>query len=162
GARRLPAALAGRQGPRHRDGGSQLRHHRLGRQEVPAAAQEQEALVTAAWAHLCSAACCYSRAVTSVRIVDGADAAVLVNAFPETGAAPVNRHLARFDLQQDGAVTCFAAWADATPTGYVFVRWPGSKSDLSPHALVIGCPELADLFVVDHARGRGFGRQLVE
>ncbi|HMG22919.1 MAG TPA: GNAT family N-acetyltransferase, partial [Kofleriaceae bacterium] len=72
-----------------------------------------------------------------------------------------NRHLARFRSQQEGAVTCLVAWDGATPVGYVFVRWPGGGG-LSNQALALGCPELGDLFVVEQARGRGLGRQLVE
>jgi GNAT superfamily N-acetyltransferase len=101
-------------------------------------------------------------AVSSVRIVEDTDLAIISSTFPEGGAAPVNRHLARFRLQQDGAVTCLAAWDGATPVGYVFVRWPGGGDGLTSQALALGCPELGDLFVVEHARGRGIGRKLVE
>ena len=100
--------------------------------------------------------------MSSVRIVEDTDLAILISTFPETGAAPVNRHLARFQWQQEGAVTCLAAWDGATPVGYVFVRWPGGGGDLTEQALALGCPELGDLFVVEHARGRGVGRDLVE
>jgi GNAT superfamily N-acetyltransferase len=98
----------------------------------------------------------------SVRIVEDTEFAILVETFPETGAAPINRHLERFRWQQEGAVTCFVAWDDATPVGYVYVRWPDGGADLSHHARALGCPELGDLFVVEHARGRGIGRKLVE
>jgi GNAT superfamily N-acetyltransferase len=100
--------------------------------------------------------------VSSVRVVEESDLAILVSTFPETGAAPVNRHLEQFRLQQEGAVTCLVAWDGAAPVGYVFVRWPGGGGDLSDQALTLGCPELGDLFVVEHARGRGIGRKLVE
>ena len=100
--------------------------------------------------------------VISVRIVEDTDLAIIVSTFPETGAAPVNRHLARFRLQQEGAVTCLVAWDGATPVGYVFVRWPGGGGGPTNQALALGCPELGDLFVVEHARGRGIGRKLVE
>ena len=99
--------------------------------------------------------------MSSVRIVEDTDLATIISTFPEKGAAPVNRHLARFRLQQAGAVTCLAAWDGATPVGHVFVRWP-SGGGLSSQALALGCPELGDLFVVEHARGRGIGRKLVE
>ena len=100
--------------------------------------------------------------MSSVRIVEDTDLAVLIATFPEKGAAPVNRHLEQFRLQQEGAVTCLVAWNGATPVGYVFVRWPGGDGGLSNQALTLGCPELGDLFVVEHARGRGIGRKLVE
>jgi GNAT superfamily N-acetyltransferase len=97
-----------------------------------------------------------------VRIIEDADLAILVATFPEVGAAPINRHIARFRLQREGAVTCFAAWDGASPVGYVFIRWPGGGSGLTSQALALGCAELGDLFVVERARGRGIGRQLME
>jgi GNAT superfamily N-acetyltransferase len=100
--------------------------------------------------------------VSSVRIVEDADLSIIISTFPERGAAPVNRHLARFRLQQEGAVTCLVAWDGATPVGYVFVRWPSGSDGLTDHARALGCPELGDLFVAEHARGRGTGRKLVE
>jgi ribosomal protein S18 acetylase RimI-like enzyme len=100
--------------------------------------------------------------VSSVRIVDETDLPVIIATFPEKGAAPVNRHLAGFRLQQAGAVTCLMAWDEATPVGYVSIRWPGGDGGLTEQALALGCPELEDLFVVEHARGRGIGRKLVE
>jgi GNAT superfamily N-acetyltransferase len=100
--------------------------------------------------------------VSSVRIVEDTDLAIIISTFPERGAAPVNRHLARFRSQQEGAVTCLVAWDGATPVGYVVVRWPGGGGGLSSQALALGCAELGDLFVVEHARGRGIGRKLVE
>jgi ribosomal protein S18 acetylase RimI-like enzyme len=100
-------------------------------------------------------------AVSSVRIVDETDLAILIDTFPEKGAAPVNRHLEQFRLQQEGSVTCLAAWDAATPVGYVQVRW-STGGGLTHQALTLGCPELCDLFVVEHARGRGVGRKLVE
>ena len=100
--------------------------------------------------------------MSSVRIVEDTDLAIIISTFPERGAAPVNRHLAQFRLQQEGAVTCLVAWDGATPVGYVFVRWPGGGGGLTRQALALGCPELSDLFVAEHARGRGIGRTLVE
>jgi GNAT superfamily N-acetyltransferase len=96
-----------------------------------------------------------------VRIVEQTDLAIIMSTFPERGAAPTNRHLARFRLQQEGAVTCLVAWVGATPIGYVVVRW-STGGGLTNHALTLGCPELGDLFIVEHARGRGIGRKLVE
>jgi GNAT superfamily N-acetyltransferase len=101
-------------------------------------------------------------AVSSVRIVEETDLAIISSTFPERGAAPINRHLARFRLQQERAVTCLAAWDGATPVGYVFVRWPSGEGGLTDQARTLGCPELGDLFVVEPARGRGIGRLLVE
>ena len=97
----------------------------------------------------------------TVRIVDETDVAILVETFPERGAAPINRHLEQFRLQQAGALTCLAAWDGATPVGYVFVRWP-TGGELTNQARTLGCAELGDLFVVEHERGRGIGRELVE
>ena len=79
-------------------------------------------------------------ATGAVRVVEDSDVAILVAAFPEHGAAPANRHLARSRLQQDGAVTCLAAWDGAAPIGYVFVRWPGGGGGLTPQAIALGCP----------------------
>jgi GNAT superfamily N-acetyltransferase len=101
-------------------------------------------------------------AVSVARIVEETDLAIIVDTFPETGAAPVNRHLERFRWQQEGAITCLVAWDAATPVGYVYVRWPAGGGDLTSQALTLGCPELGDLFVAEHARGRGIGRKLVE
>lgn len=101
-------------------------------------------------------------AVSSVRIVEETDLPIIIGTFPERGAAPVNRHLARFRLQQEGAVTCLVAWDAATPVGYVFVTWPTGGGGLTNQALTLACAELGDLFVVEHARGRGIGRKLVE
>jgi len=100
--------------------------------------------------------------MSSVRIVEETDLAIIIQTFPEKGAVPVNRHLEQFRLQQEGAVTCLMAWDAATPIGYVFVRWPTGGGELSNQALTLGCPELGDLFVVEHAQGRGIGRKLVE
>jgi GNAT superfamily N-acetyltransferase len=100
--------------------------------------------------------------LSAVRIVDESDVPVLIATFPESGAPPINRHLERFRWQQTGDVTCLAAWDDATPIGYLFVRWPGRSGGLTDQALALGCAELGDLFVVDHARGRGVGRRLLE
>ncbi len=101
-------------------------------------------------------------APTTVRVVDELDVALLVVAFPET-ARPVNRHVERLAAQRDGAVTALAAWDDALPIGYVFIRWPGHDgAGLTPPARALGCAELADLAVAANARRRGAGLRLVE
>jgi GNAT superfamily N-acetyltransferase len=97
----------------------------------------------------------------SVRVVAESEVPVLEATFPEDGAAPINRHLERFARQQHGEITCLVAWEDQTPIGYVFLRWPGSP-DATAHARSLGCVELGDLSVAEHARGRGAGRMLLE
>lgn len=97
----------------------------------------------------------------AVRVVTAADVQTLANAFPERGATPVNRHVEQFARQELGQVTCLAAWDDATPIGYVFLRWPGS-SDATPPSRSLGCVEIGDLFVAEHARRRGVGTMLLD
>jgi GNAT superfamily N-acetyltransferase len=96
-----------------------------------------------------------------VRVVTEAEVPVLVATFPEDGAAPTNRHIDRFARQQRGEITCLAAWDGRLPIGYVFLRWPGSP-DATEQARSLGCVELGDLSVAEHARRRGAGRMLLE
>jgi GNAT superfamily N-acetyltransferase len=96
-----------------------------------------------------------------VKVVTETDVPMLVARFPEQGAAPVSRHVARFELQKQNLITYLAAWEGDEPAGYVFLRWSGSP-DLTEQAKRLGCVELADLWVAEHMRGRGIGRQLLE
>lgn len=97
-----------------------------------------------------------------IRVVSEADAARLADAFPEPPGTPENRHLARLALQEQGILTAFAAWDEDQPVGYCHVRWRVPGGEISDHALALGCAELGDVFVVEAARGRGVGQQLVE
>src|SRR5262245_34866353 len=99
--------------------------------------------------------------MVTVRVVDEADVATLVAAYPEP-RSPQNRHTKRFAWQQTGDVTCLAAWDGERPIGWIFIRWPGGKGELSEQAIELGCVELGDLFVTEDARGRGAGRALME
>jgi GNAT superfamily N-acetyltransferase len=97
-----------------------------------------------------------------VRIVVEAELDTLVATFPEKGARPRNRHVERFARQARGDVTCLVAWDEGIPVGYVFLRWPGGHGGLTEQARKLGCVELGDLFVAEHARRRGVGRKLME
>ena len=99
--------------------------------------------------------------MVSVRVLTAADLPVLTAAFPEP-RSPVNRHVARFALQESGDVTCLVAWNEDSPVGWVFARWPGRNGGLTEHAIALACVEFGDLFVAEDARGRGAGRALVE
>jgi GNAT superfamily N-acetyltransferase len=61
-----------------------------------------------------------------------------------------------------GDVSCLVAWDQETPIGHVFLRWPGGQGGLTEQARALGCVEVGDLFVVEHARSRGAGRKLLE
>jgi GNAT superfamily N-acetyltransferase len=94
--------------------------------------------------------------------VSRADADALAAAFPEPPGTPVSRHLRRFDLQTAGILTMLAAWDGGEPVGYCVVCWPGAGDDgRSARAAELGCAEIADVFVAEHARRRGAGRSLV-
>ena len=96
------------------------------------------------------------------RRVSRADAEALAAAFPEPPGTPASRHLRRFGLQTDGILTMLAAWDGAEPVGYCVVCWPGASDDgRSERAVGLGCAEIADVFVAEHARRRGAGRLLV-
>ncbi len=96
------------------------------------------------------------------RVVEAADVAHLVAAYPEKGAAKINRHVERFEAQQAGEVTCLASWDDTGPVGYVFVSWPGGRCQRTDIAEELQCAEIGDLKVAEIARGRGIGRKLME
>ena len=96
------------------------------------------------------------------RPVGRADADVLAAAFPEPPGTPVNRHLRRFDLQATGLLTMLAAWDGSEPVGYCVVCWPSADEDgRSARAVELGCAELVDMFVAQHARRRGAGWSLI-
>jgi ribosomal protein S18 acetylase RimI-like enzyme len=97
----------------------------------------------------------------TVRPVDAEDVLVLVERFPEKGAAPSSRHVDRFAWQQQGHITYLGAWEGNVPLGHVYIRWPGSP-DVSEPGGRLGNPEIADLWVAENARRRGVGRQLLE
>ncbi len=97
-----------------------------------------------------------------VRVVEADDLPKIVETYPKSIGAPVNRHIERFDLQQNGDVTCFAAWDGTRPVGYVFVLWPGGSGDVTEQGVALGCAEISDLSVSQDARGQGIGRMLME
>jgi GNAT superfamily N-acetyltransferase len=96
-----------------------------------------------------------------VRIITEADLPALLARFPDSGAPPVNRHVQRLGWQRDGHITYLAVWEGSEPVGHLYLRRPDSP-DLTVQARILGCAELADLFVAEGARGRGHGCRLVE
>ena len=100
--------------------------------------------------------------MATIRQVESADLPVLTEIFPESPGTPTNKHVQRFEWQQAGTITYFAAWDDSCPVGHVFVQWPGGRGEITEQGASIGCAEIGDLWVVEHARGQGIGRQLME
>jgi GNAT superfamily N-acetyltransferase len=98
----------------------------------------------------------------NARPVSRAGADALAAAFPEPPGTPVNRHVRRFDLQTAGILTMLAAWDGGVPVGYCVVCWPCADDDgRSARARQLGCAEIADVLVAEHARRRGAGRSMV-
>ena len=97
-----------------------------------------------------------------VRVAEEADIPHLVAAFPEKPGTPGNRHIKYFGWQRSGELSFLVAWDDCIPIGYVLVRWPGGRCDRTYQAGELGCAEIGDLTVSEDARGKGFGRLLME
>ena len=97
-----------------------------------------------------------------VRAVEEDDVPHLVAAFPEKPGTPVHYLIKYSEWQKSGALSFLVAWDDGIPVGYVLVRWPGGHCDRTDQAEELGCAEIGDLTVLEDARGRGFGRLLME
>lgn len=100
--------------------------------------------------------------MSTVRRVAASDLPALSGAFPESPGAPGNRHARRPRRQRAGLITYLAAWDGDTPVGHVYVRWPVDSANLTDRGRRLGCAEIGDLLVLERARGRGIGRQLME
>lgn len=98
----------------------------------------------------------------TVRRVEASDQAALAAAFPESPGAPGNRHGRRLRRQRAGLITYLAAWDGEVPVGHVYVRWPVDSANLTEQGRSLGCAEIGDLLVLERARRRGIGRELME
>jgi GNAT superfamily N-acetyltransferase len=96
--------------------------------------------------------------VTIVRTLEKEDVSLLAAAFSACGTNKPVQLFERYYLeQQNRDLVCLVARVDTNDVGYLTVCWSSQYPSFSRR----GIPEIKDLNVLPHYRGKGYGARLM-
>jgi GNAT superfamily N-acetyltransferase len=73
-----------------------------------------------------------------------------------------DKHRERLQRQDKDEVLYLVAWHKALPVGHALLKWQGAEEKHIATHFNGSCPDVEDLYVVEHLRSKGIGSQILE